>query len=96
MGKLRELATELVAGAGGGGDVTKTLAARGMLNLLRLRSANKALAHETEDLKEETAKAKAALEQGDLALQVIRSATPSSFCAPSCHPCQRLVALFIY
>ncbi|KAG1669247.1 hypothetical protein FOA52_003284 [Chlamydomonas sp. UWO 241] len=67
LGKLRELATELAAG--GDAAKVKALASRGSLSLLRLRSENKSLAHGTEDLKEETAKAKAALEADDLALQ---------------------------
>jgi hypothetical protein len=72
LGLLRKLASELGAAHAGGdaANAAKALASRGSLHLLRLRSENKALAHRTEDLMGETAKAKAALEADDLVLQV--------------------------
>lgn len=74
--RLREVATDLLArrqqGAKADDKAIKELSASGLLSLLRLRSANKGVALGTEELREETSKAKLSLEQADLALQVMR------------------------
>ena len=63
---LRRIAVSLISNKG---SSTKELADKGLLSLLRCRRENKALAHHTEDTKEETAKGRQALESADLTLQ---------------------------
>mmetsp|Transcript_37376 Transcript_37376/g.83177 ORF Transcript_37376/g.83177 Transcript_37376/m.83177 type:complete len:438 (+) Transcript_37376:84-1397(+) len=71
LARVCSIAAELVAGkqASASSDKFKALAAEGLLTLLRLRKNNRILAQSTEELKEDTSKAKTHLEQADLQLQ---------------------------
>jgi THO complex subunit 5 len=67
ISNLRKIASELVLCKDPSNVKNRT--SDGLLSILRLKAANKSLAHATEDLKEETSKSKGSLEAADLQLQ---------------------------
>ncbi|GAX73452.1 hypothetical protein CEUSTIGMA_g904.t1 [Chlamydomonas eustigma] len=67
ISNLRKIASELIVSKDP--SSLKNITSDGLLSILRLKAANKSLAHATEELKEETSKSKGSLEAADLHLQ---------------------------